>query len=325
MEGSVLMNWKKKLISITTLASITTLIIHIINKVIYFSATMDNLLSNTSGSYYNWKFGKIYYKKIGSGHPLLLLHNLDTYSSGHEWNKILKELSKTNTVYRVDLLGCGRSDKPNITYTNYLYVQLINDFIKQVIGEETDILATGESGAFAIAACHNHNSSIRKLILVNPPAIDELAKIPDKRSKLFLNILQLPVIGTFIYNILTRIINTDKIFNEYYFYNPELIDHDLFSTYYETAHMEIGSKYLWASIYGHYTTINLRHCLKDITNSIYFIIGDKKEDIIETTSRYCDMMPSIEIETINDAKQLPQLEKPSEFLDKVKIFLEDEF
>lgn len=325
MEGSVYMNWKKKTISITSLASFITLIIHIINKCIYFYATMDNLLSNTSGSYYNWKFGKIYYKKVGSGHPLLLLHDLDTYSSGHEWNKVLKDLAKTNTVYRVDLLGCGRSDKPNITYTNYLYVQLINDFIKQIIGEETDILATGESGAFAIAACHNNHSAIRKLILVNPPDIHKLAKIPDKRSKFFISILQLPVIGTFIYNMLTGRKKTDRLFSEHYFYNSNFIDHDLISTYYETAHMETGSKYLLASIYGHYTTINLKHCLKTMTNSIYFIIGGETENNIENADIYRDIMPSIEIETISETRQIPQLEKPFEFMDKVRIFLEDEF
>lgn len=325
MKGSIYMNWKKKIISLFTLASFTTFIIHIINKLIYFSATMDNLLSNTSGSYYNWKFGKIYYKKIGSGHPLLLLHDLTPYSSGHEWNKVLKNLSKTNTVYRVDLLGCGRSDKPNIIYTNYLYVQLINDFIKQVIGEKTDIIATGESGAFAIAACLNHNLSIRKLILVNPPDINEISEDPDKRSKLFITLLQLPVIGTFIYNLLTGREKTDKIFKENYFYNPDLIEHDLISTYYETAHMETGSKYLLASIYGNYTTINLKHCLKSITNNIYFIIGGNKENNSENTDIYRNITPSIEAEYINETKQLPQLEKPHEFIDKVKIFLDDEF
>ena len=89
--------------------------------------------------------------------------------------------------------------------------------------------------------------------------------------------------------------------------------------------MEAGSKYLFASLYGHYTTINLKHCLKTITNSIYFIIGSEKENIIETTDEYHSILPSIEIEKINEAKQLPQLEKPYEFMDKVRIFLEDEF
>ena len=75
--------------------------------------------------------------------------------------------------------------------------------------------------------------------------------------------------------------------------------------------METGSKYLLASIYGHYTTINLKHCLKTMTNSIYFIIGGETENNIENADIYRDIMPSIE--------------KPFEFMDKVRIFLEDEF
>ena len=94
------------------------------------------------GSYYEWKFGKIYYTKKGDGKPLLLIHDLTTSSSAYEWNKVIDKFSKTNTVYCLDLLGCGRSDKPNLTYTNYLYVQLLTDFIKHVIGDKTDIIAT---------------------------------------------------------------------------------------------------------------------------------------------------------------------------------------
>ena len=54
------MSWKRNLILGTALAGATTLTIHLINKFVYFSATLDNLLSSPSGSYYEWKFGKIY-------------------------------------------------------------------------------------------------------------------------------------------------------------------------------------------------------------------------------------------------------------------------
>ena len=67
---------------------------------------------------------------------------------------MMKKLEKTNTVYTIDLLGCGRSDKPNITYTNYLYVQLIDNFIKDVIKEKTDVVATGSSVSFTVMACN---------------------------------------------------------------------------------------------------------------------------------------------------------------------------
>ena len=57
--------------------------------------------------------GNIYYTKCGSGKPLLLIHDLHFASSGYEWESIREQLSRSYTVYTLDLLGCGRSEKPN--------------------------------------------------------------------------------------------------------------------------------------------------------------------------------------------------------------------
>ena len=83
----------------------------------------------------------------------------------------------------IDLPGCGRSDKLNITYTNYMFVQLVQDFIKHVIGEKSSIIATGESCSFVVGACQTDPSLIDEMIFVNPKDIKELGLIPGKRSK----------------------------------------------------------------------------------------------------------------------------------------------
>ena len=134
------MSIKKKLgtAAIFTGALLGTM--HVVNRIFNYISTADNLLNNDNYEYYDWRFGEIAYKKSGSGKPVLLIHDLNVCSSLYEWNKIEKRLSKTNTVYRLDLLGCGCSDRPILTYTNYLYVQLITDFIKHIIGEKTDII-----------------------------------------------------------------------------------------------------------------------------------------------------------------------------------------
>ena len=169
------MNWKKKLATYAAITSFASLSIHVINRLIYFVSTVDNLLSDSKGTYYNWRFGKIFYTKKGSGKPILLIHDLSASSSGYEWNKIEEELAQTNTVYTIDLLGCGRSDKPEITYTNYLYVQIITDFIKNIIGTKTDIIATGESGSFVLMACKNDATIIDKIMMINPMDLITLA------------------------------------------------------------------------------------------------------------------------------------------------------
>ena len=121
-----------------------------------------------------------------------------------EWDKVIGTLSKEHTVYTIDLLGCGKSDKPAITYTCYLYVQLLTDFIRDIIGEKTDIVATGASASFVTAACQNIADQIDHIILVCPESTHALAKAPNHKSKLLAKIINIPIYGTFIYNVGAR-------------------------------------------------------------------------------------------------------------------------
>jgi len=84
------------------------------------------------------------------------------------------------TVYTIDLLGCGRSEKPDLTYTNYLFVQLISDFIKSEIGHRTDVIATGNSGTFVIMACDHNPELFDRLLLINPQSISACSHLPGK-------------------------------------------------------------------------------------------------------------------------------------------------
>ena len=94
-----------------------------------------------------------------------------------------KELTKKYTVYTIDLLGCGRSDKPNINYTNYLYVQLLTAFVKEVIKTPTNIVATDISASFVIMTNHMDKEVFKKIVLINPISLKQLEVIPDDLSK----------------------------------------------------------------------------------------------------------------------------------------------
>ncbi len=48
---------------------------------------------------------------------LLLVHDLTVYSSAYEWNKVIDELAENSYGICIDLLGCGRSEKPK----NHIY------------------------------------------------------------------------------------------------------------------------------------------------------------------------------------------------------------
>jgi len=309
------------LLTIGILLSLSTVVIHIINKMILASAIFKNLLSSKNGTFYEWRFGNVFYTKQGSGAPILLVHSLSASSSSSEWESVVSELSKKYTVYTIDLLGCGRSDKPKITYTNFLYVQLLTDFVKNVIGQKTDVIASGLSGSFVVMACAHNENTFDKVMLINPADIDELSQIPSKNSKIAKYMLEVPLIGTLVYNILNSKQNIELAFTEKYLYNPFDVTQAAIDTYYEAAHIGAGNgKYLLSSIVGKYIYFNISHGLKAIDNSLFVIVGAGCDGVDEKISHYTALNPALEHEVIPKTKLLPQQEAPDKLLDLVQTY-----
>lgn len=311
---------KKKIKNFILFSSLTLVSIHFLNKFLTFISTVKELLKTDNGYFYEWRFGKVYYTKQGTGTPLLLIHDLTTGSSSYEWNELISRLSKNHTVYAIDLLGCGRSDKPNLTYTNFLYVQLISDFIKNIIGHKTDVIVTGDSAPLIITACSINETIFNKVIMINPMSLYRLNEIPSKRTKLLKFLIETPVLGTLFYHLYALRKNIDDKFVENYFFDPFKVTDTHINHYYEASNLGDG-KYLFASLKGRYTNINIIHALKNINNSFFIIGGAEEKDIKTTIENYTHYNPSIESYVLPKTKHLPQLETPKDLLEQIEIFL----
>ena len=205
-----------------------------------------------------------------------------------------------------------------------MYVQLITDFIKSVIKEKTDVITSGLSGSFVIMACKNDDTIIKRIMMINPEDLAVLNQIPTKQSKIAKFIIDLPLIGTLVYNIIMSRNNMDLMFTENYVYNPFHQDIDLFDSYYESAHLDNGNgKYLFSSIKGKYIYCNIAHALKSINNSIYIIEGQSEKRAEESVALYTSINPAIEYEIISHAKHLPHVECPRNILESINIFFTD--
>lgn len=289
--------------------------IYAYNKFVENNATNKNLLRTNDGEFFDWKEGSIFYTKIGAGDPILLVHDTDSRASGAEWNKINKKLAKNHTVYTIDLLGCGRSDKPAIKYTNYLYVQLISSFVNEVIGQTCDVIATNLSTSFIIMANALDDKLFDKIIFINPISISKLESIPDKLCELKQLIINTPLIGTFIYNKIMDPIKIDLVFKTRYFYKPQLISSKLKDTYYESAHLnQSNGKYLFSSIISNYVNLNVNHALKKIGKPIYIIGSRELKNNINIMDNYHKVNSNFDITHISGANLYPQLEIPEKLL-----------
>ena len=158
-------------------------------------------------------------------------------------------------------------------------------------------------------------------MLINPEDLAKLNQIPNKKSKFVKCMIELPLIGTLLYYMVTSHSNTELLFTEKFLYNPFHENHHDIDAYYEGAHRGNGNgKYLLSSLVGNYVNLNITHALKSINNSIYIIGGALEDGIQETLALYTALNPSIETELLPKAKHLPQLETPVAVLERIKIF-----
>ncbi len=285
--------------------------LEVFNKAVNEKAKKYKLNVN-EGYFYTWKEGSLHYTVKGEGKPVLLIHDLNVLSSGYEWKKIEDELAKNHKVYTLDLLGCGLSDKPNITYTNYTFVLMIKDFCKEIIKEKCDVISSNDSTATVIMA-DNIEDVFDKKILINPATFDIYAMETTRFNLIEKNILYLPIIGTTVYNLYASEKNIKAVVDSYLTNKIEL--GDLSEAYYESSHFNNSrGKYLYACKKCSYLGVDIRNVLSNAKN-IYIINGnDMPKHII---NEYHDINPDIKVNMIGNSRLLPHIENVNETLDAI--------
>ena len=285
----------------------------------------DHVLSVASPAnekIFMWKNSKINYIEKGNNAnpPLLLIHNLYPSGSKEEWASIDDILSEKYHIYEVDLPGCGLSDKPYETYINYMFVQFISSFITKIIGMKTNICALAFSCSFTIMTARLNPDLIDRLILINPPSMEELIKPVTKQSEFMKRMIELPVIGTFLYNCRMCKPAIADDFKYVYFYNDKNVPEKAISKSYYYAHYKKSSgKYLFASILGNYTNINIIHALPKIKNEIHIIGSGTYKSIIQDYKKYNGNIHAL---FVSNCRMYPQMEIPETIISKINLIMD---
>ena len=314
-------NSKHKLLTLAALTTIAAGIIHFTNKIISASAQLKEMLDFSNHNYFDWRFGKIYYTKKGSGTPLLLIHDAMPGASGYEWSHVEDKLAMEHTVYTIDLPGCGRSEKTGITYTNFLFVQMLCDFTKKIIKDKADVIASGFSSSFVVMASMYDTDCFNKIMLVNPSNLNSLCQSPKRKDKLYKFIVEIPIFGTLIYHMVVSRETISNLFIDNLYYNPFRADQDLIDAYYEASHKGgYYAKYFYSSLSSKYVNIDIRHVLQTLDNSIYIVEGEDEINGTAIVEDYCKMNPSIETAVIEKSKHFPHIENVEGFLEQVGTF-----
>lgn len=121
------------------------------------------------GQYWKWRGQSIYYVHTGNSSsllpPLLLVHGFG--ASTDHWRKNLAGLADQFDVWAIDLLGFGRSAKPDWQYSGDLWRDQLHDFITQIIQKPVVLAGNSLGGYVSLCVAAQRPESAKGLVLLN--------------------------------------------------------------------------------------------------------------------------------------------------------------
>ncbi|MFM5887818.1 MAG: alpha/beta fold hydrolase [Dolichospermum sp.] len=99
--------------------------------------------------------------------PLILLHGFGA-SIGH-WRHNLEVLGEHNTVYALDMIGFGASEKAATNYNVELWVEQVYDFWKTFIGQPVVLVGNSIGSLISLVAAATHTDMVKGIVMISLP------------------------------------------------------------------------------------------------------------------------------------------------------------
>ena len=276
----------------------------------------DGALSGDA-RFFDWKYGRVFYKTAGyrdSGTPLVLVHGIGAGSSSFMWRKNFDVLARDFTVYAIDLLGFGFSEKPAAApYSAELYVELITDFIREVIDQPVDVVASSLGAAYAVRVAHEHPDLVRSLVLNAPAGGDSFRTRPGMAGAAFYGLLQSPVLGTSFHNVMASERSIRDYARKHLFYDHRRVTDRLVAHLYATSH-QAGAQHAIAAFLAGYLNTDMRDAFAQLTQPSLLVWG--KQDLtapLENASALLRSNRLARLEVFDYCRMMPEQEHPERF------------
>jgi pimeloyl-ACP methyl ester carboxylesterase len=277
----------------------------------------DNSALGGVAKFFAWKYGRVFYKSSGtdlSARPIVFIHGIGAGFSSFQWRKNFDDLARESPVYALDLLGFGLSDKPStVSYSADLYVELITDFLHEVVGGPANLVASSLSASYVIRVADEHPELVHSMILNAPAGYDTQSSRPGMAGAAFYGLLQSPVLGTSFYNVMASERSIRDYARRGLFYDHRRVTDRLVSNLYATSHQD-GAQYAIAAFLSGYLNTDMRQAFARLAQPVVMVWG--RQDLTNPIAKgiaLVDLNPRARLEVFDYCRMMPEQEHPEEF------------
>ena len=261
--------------------------------------------------------GVTYYESAGPerGTQVILIHGFSV--PNFIWDRNFNALADAGfRVVRYDLFGRGYSDRPRVAYDKALFVRQLADLMDALKFPQADLVSLSMGGPIAAEFAYRFPKRLRKLVFIDPAGFD--LELPSA-----IKLLNVPVLGEIMLGLL-GLLGTktllETMLND--FYSPTQEAKDYFIPRYQEQMIYHGFKRAILS--------SLRTGMLDEDLQLFRRLGESGKPILliwgkedktvpfRHSGTFVKLVPQAEFHPIDQAKHIPQFERP-EIVNKVLI------
>ena len=268
-----------------------------------------------------WRGHRVAFTRHGQGSPVLLVHGLYAGASSFEWRHTIPGLAARHSVFALDLLGFGRSDRPAARYSPGLYQALLSDVVARVIGDACAVVASGLSAAQLIALAVRAPGHIASLALVAPTGVAHLRDPEATGRSTTRLLLGAPLVGNSVYRRLTAPAKMRERLREMYA-DDRLVTPELVACYVHSAQQPGGKHAIRALLDGR-LHVDVRAAVRRLRLPTLLLWGDvARRNSVAHAHAFRVLKPDMEWTLVHDAGDLPHDERSEQVNAALRSFLE---
>ncbi|CAL5082536.1 unnamed protein product [Urochloa decumbens] len=259
---------------------------------------------------WRWKGYLVQYTFVGNEGPaVLLVHGFGAFLE-HFRDNIENIADMGHQVWAITLVGFGKSEKPNVNYSELFWSELLRDFIVDVVREPVHLVGNSIGGYICAVAAGLWPSLAKSLVLLNSAGsvVPNYSFVPlsEERRTSWLSRLQAQLLLLFLRS------RVEGILKEYYPTRTERVDKPLVDQILRASY-DPGAVTVLESVFNFNLAIPLNFLFDSFGGKILVIQGmkdplTKSEAFVTMLREHCS---KVQIRELN-AGHAPHDEVPDE-------------
>jgi len=271
---------------------------------------------------YSSRHGEIGFQQIGEGTPVVMVHSLGPGHDAEQWRDAGLLIARRHRVYAIDLLGWGHSDKPTVDYDAELYIQLLKDFIEEVVRDRTALVGTGLTASYAAQVAADSPEMVTGLGLTSPLGLGSHAEEPDLADALTNRALRLPLVGSTILNLYTSHGAITRHLRREVYGSADRVDAARIERHYLSSHQP-GSHLALAALLSGYLNHDVEPSVARLDLPVWLAWGRRStHPAVEVADLWLSRLRGAELDVFDDAGRLPHQEAPQAYAERLLAFID---